>query len=249
MSYQSIETLRKYTNLKALRFLGAPLLDMFFQLGSIPVWRVIASVAPSLTSLISGLIFSETKDTFAALKTLAGMESAANRLKVLRIEAKTRSLSTDDLWALVDLKALSFLDVKCRTVVGHQQAQLDTICQLLTALRKLELHTAADSEKPVAPSTLAAFPGSLPSLTSLVLNRQQQAFEDDGDDAMAQEEQEKQALVSAVSALTDLQELTTNYCLRSIAAQKQALQQLKQLTRLHLSYKQAGLPQPAHPAT
>jgi hypothetical protein len=79
----------------------------------------------------------------------------------------------------------------------------------------------------VPPGTLAVFPGSLTSLTSLVLSSSRK---------QTPSATLRQQVASAVSALTDLKELDTNWALGTVEVQQQALGQLKQLTLLRLAH-------------
>jgi hypothetical protein len=78
------------------------------------------------------------------------------------------------------------------------------------------------------------FPGSLTSLTCLGLTIHRQLFDPQGAPATSAAQPEPLLLAKAISGLTDLRDLSSNYYTGDAAAQRRALQQLQQLTEPRL---------------
>jgi hypothetical protein len=226
LELDDIAILRKYVNLTDLHFHGE------CSRGA-PLHRIMASVAPALHRL-SLLHIDVGRGGFQVLKSLTGVATLSASLNDLIIIDARHTLTPEDLVALVDLRALTYLELECRTVRGEPQ-QLRSISDQLRSLNTLELCTQDNSRQHrMEPALLAAFPGSITSLETLDLR-----FRDGQARAGSSSEQQ---LVATVSRLTNLQSLSSCYQLNTAAAQRAALGPLKQLTDLYFSSGARHLP-------
>jgi hypothetical protein len=208
-----VSILKQLVNLETVKFSGD-------ELAEFPAWRVLAQVAPELARLRS--IAFESPRAFNALPALACIGVLGSRLKELHVKDVNYILHPVDLWALADLKAVSKLRMVCKGICG-EPSQLQGVCSKLGHVLHLELDVNDMRLVPV--EVVALFPGSLTSLTSLVLDC---SVDDEGED----DEAEEQRLASAVSSLSNLQRLTTSMMPKATDAQQRVLAPLKHLTYL-----------------
>jgi hypothetical protein len=209
---KDLHVIAKYENLEKLS-LG------YADSVCVPPWHAVGWLAPSLTRLTS-LSIDDGSESYDVLRTLMGTERLRSRLEELSISDSSHSLSCSDLRALTALPALHSLSLEC----SELQSGVGQLAQTHhDSLQELSLSFTAEDDDSTQPCSLAIFPGSLTSLTSLTLLHR-------GD--LGKQDQ----LIAAVSALTNLQKLSTDFALQGAEAQQQALGQLKQLTRLELHH-------------
>ncbi len=215
LAEHDVSVLRKLANLEKITFSGAPPTE-------VPMWRVLALVAPALTRLNS-IAFNGPLEAYQALIGAAYLDGISARLQELRVDDTRNTLCPSYIWALADLKGVSQLMLGCKSLIGSPD-QLRRPCSKLGHVR--DLHLMVSNLKDVSLEQLAVFPGSLTALTALKLEDYYHG------DLVLQSRQ----LASAVSNLSNLQRLSTSLAPpRDEATQRQALGHLEQLTHLSLS--------------
>lgn len=211
-----INILSKLVGLEKLRFHGGTP-------GAVPVWRVAGTVARSLTRLRS-LTLDQVPSGFTAFRNIAYAEGFATRLQELTINDAQHALCADDLLAMAHLEALTCLDLETMGMASSAE-ELRDVCSQVTCLAALKWRVHKSLVVPAG--TLAVLPGSLTSLTALVLQSSK---------PHTPSAHTGQQVAGAVSALTNLKDLDTNWALDTVEVQQQALGQLKQLTQLRIDH-------------
>lgn len=213
-----IRALSKLSNLQSLTFRGTDSPDA-------PVWHVLASVAPSLTRLRHLGIDSNAYAPYA-LREIAGC-SDLDRLEELDY-TNVDILTGGDLLALSS-RQVSKLQIEVGSLDTDSPAdKLSAISKKLSSLQYLALST---DELPTEPQ-ITAFPGALDMLRSLSLSLIQTPTGEEED-----AEEEAIILTAAISGLTSLCDLSTNYTLSPTPAEQLlTFAQLVHLTSLHLAY-------------
>lgn len=194
---------------------------------ALPGWQLIAKVGPSLANLC--IIDLSGTSSFEVLKVLQCLEQLRQRITALRIHDPAYSMTSSDMLCLADLQALDALDLACNTLPrDSDDATAAARDALKGSLKALSLVTASHSQAEV----LAAFPGSLTSLTALQLDNGA------GSQGDLPPPEHEAGNVAAIAGLVNLEDLELHCALMSPQAQQQALGALTRLKRLCLKSKQ-----------
>ncbi len=228
LSDRDLELIKKYKNLQKLT------LRSYKQIAnSLPVWLAVASLGGALTRL--NVLHLRGTGVFDSLKAMVGTETLRRRMRELHLADPMYIITTADLRGLAAFTSMRSLQLEARNLHGSAGSLQHAAVQL----RFLQELTLIASDLPPA-DALAAFPGALNTLTSLNLSLRCIGI-CRSPEAVTQQHQEHQAcIISAVSALGNLQQLSTNLALLDAAAQRAALSALASLTSLQLSYWQQG---------
>lgn len=197
---------------------------------------MVLSVADTLQHLTQLAIIDE--DAYPSIRTIAGNTAIATGLRELELSDDSYVLTTADLWIFRSLSQLRRLSLACASTAGGSTAagapaDLGQNPSLLGALSLKTCSSQADA------SFAAVFPVSLTSFTALSFI----CSHPDPEDPLSadHEQQQRQALVRAASALTNLRRLDTKYLLLGAKAQRAVLGALQQLNALKLRYHEEAL--------
>ena len=155
---------------------------------------------------------------FGVLHLLTAYMPLQRSLEELWLWDSAHRLSEAKLWGLQGLARLSSLTIVCEQLQGSFSDATGVPTQKISSLRRLVLRTWQMPRR----DQLAVLPGCMTQLTHLDLWTR---------NAISAQQQ---VLAKAISRLTNLQHLGTNYALMTPEAQRQSLGRLQQLTHLEL---------------
>ena len=211
--------LANYAALRSLTLSG-------IQAGDAPLWHFFASAGRSLRQL-THLSVLYCHDTFSTLRALP--MGIGHGLVELCLYEEDSALDAAELLGLGVATALRGLTILCREVVASEESHLlDVRTQLrqLSQLKQVELQARVLVDAP----ELEAFPGCISSITALELRLEamEEAEEMEG---------QKSKLATALSGLSQLRSLYTDYILGEDA---EVLARLPQLTSLETGHSDDG---------
>ena len=186
-----------------------------------PVWHALLGAA-SLSGL-KCLSIIRCHDTFGVLRFLPGCKQLQRSIQALALVDEEQDLTDLDVWGLEGMTKLKHLGIRCRQLHGDFADAAGMLSQL-SALQRLAF-TTIDTP---TPAQLAVLPGSMLQLTRLDLHGVSSRI------TQATLASQQQGLAAAVSRLTNLQGLHTNYTLMAPGVQRQALGGLQNLADLNM---------------